>query len=76
MYRLIIREIVYVDFDRKILRKWSDTQWRKNSLLVERIKNSFMKAASLKLGIDKWGRFVTCKIIIVEDILKRGTSMR
>lgn len=40
MYRLIIREILYVDFDRKILRKWSDTQWRKNSLLVEQIRNS------------------------------------
>lgn len=55
MYRLMIREMLYVDFDRRVLIKWSDIQWRKNSLLVERVKNSFIKE-TLKFGIDKWGR--------------------
>jgi len=56
MYRLIIREMLYVDFDRKVLIKWSEIQWRKNSLLVEWVKNSFIKEETLKFDIDKWGR--------------------
>ena len=56
MYRLIIREMLYVDFDRKVLIKWSDIKWRKNSLLVEWVKNSFIKEETLKFDIDKWGR--------------------
>lgn len=70
MYRLIIREILRVDFYSKVLSKWPDTERRKNSLLVGLLKNGSMKGGTLKLGTDKWGRFVTCEIIIVEDTLK------
>lgn len=76
MYRLIRRKTLYFDFDRKVLRKWSDIQWRKNSLPVGWTNNGFMKGGTLKLDIDTWARFVTCKTIIAENIQKRGTSMR